>query len=419
METELYDEIFGNIPSSIVKNSYVFIPVDEAIIEMTKIYGIGLNELKTIAKKLDLKSNLYISRNYKNGPFSFDPSTFELDGLEVLDSYEENDNVYVIIGGIPLTAKQDNDIREQVRQIILNTEAVNKLNRDSLEKIFSISQPKDILNLCQTNKNFQNICNNAKIFERLLDIYYPNTVHTEDPKKQFIACASDIKTFYRIIFKKKCETKIIGKVYRYNVENILQMGKSSRIEDVEGWSKENIQGFARYLWENGDRSLYILLQGLPDEHRRGMTAQVNFPQEKTGKRYIVFYVDGLSIPKNETVFLLMTLYEVKVFKTLEVLANYYAEKNYDNYLTDLFEMFIDETEEGKKLQDIDFRENISDFLRKNDNYLLKFNEFLVRLGVRVPFTKENLKEQALKNEMLYLYSSDTTHNQYQIIKLTI
>lgn len=189
-----------------------------------------------------MKSNLYISeKNYKNGPFSFNPSTFELDGLEVLDSYEENGNIYVIIGGIPLTTKQDDDIREEVRQIILNTEAVNKLNRDSLEKILAVSQPKDIINLCQTNEKFKNVCNDV---------------------------------------------------------------------------------------------------------------------------------------------------------------------------TNLFEMFTDETEDGKEFQDMDF-------LKNDDGYLSKFNKFLKQLGVKMPFTKENLREQALKNEMLYLYPSDTFHSQYQIIELTI
>jgi hypothetical protein len=431
METNLAGEIIGIEDAG--ENSYVFYPVNEAVELLAESYEISLEELKKISENLALYEGLGASKDeFQNGfltmwnadKFSFDPETFEIDGLEVLDSYEDNSNTYITIGGFPLSEQQDEKIKKEIRQRILNAEGLNRLHRDVLEKIFVISSPKDILSLCQTNEKFAETCRNPEVFIRLLDRFYPNTVYTEDPRKQFIAIAEGLKTFYRMEVDGDSEVVIMSEgdgVSKFNFLGLELLHKPSRIEDIEGWSVENMSEVSRRNWEKGKRDDFYLLSGLPEEYEPGLDLYKSDNDDEA--KFLNFYVDGLEIPKGETLFILMdtgmeAAFQVQVFKTREQIADYYVTF-YDSYLGSLLELFFDSVETdlyelyGDEFPHYDNDAQLA-IIEKN-GYTAKYNTFLEKLGVRIPFTKESMREQALHDENLYLYP-DTYHHQYQVIE---
>lgn len=429
MKNNLAGEIIGI--EDFGENSYVFYPVNEAIELLAELYKISLQDLKNISEKLVLYEGLgAFKEEFQDGiltmwngdKFPFDPETFEIDKLKVLDAYEDESNTYITIGGFPLSEQQDEKIKKEIRQIILNTEGLNKLHRDVLEKIFAISSPKDILNLCQTNEKFAKTCRDPEVFIRLLDRFYPNAVYTEDPRKQFIAITEGLKTFYRMDVDGDPEMVIDrgDGVSKFNFFEPKLIHKPSRIEDIEGWSVENMSDFSRSNWENGKRDDYYLLQGLPaEEYEPGL----NLYKPDDEAKFLNFYVDGLEIPKGETLFILLytgieAVFTVQVFKSREAIANYYVTL-YDPYLRSLLELFFDSIEiDLYELYGDEFPHNNNDAqlaIIEQNGYTSKYNTFLKELGVRIPFTKESMREQALHDENLYLYA-DTYHFQHQVIE---
>jgi len=223
MKSELQDKLFD---ISNVKNSYIFIPTNKVITAMAKAYNVDPEELMKISKDLSISNNLIASKDsYSDGylltksgeKFLFNPETFEIDELKVSKIFEENSNTYVYIVGFPLTDKQNNEIKI----INLSTENLGKLNHDVLEKLLSTSAPRDVAKLCQTNKNFQHICNDPNVFRRLINKYYPNAEYTDDPRNQFYALIDGLhyKKFNPII-------RISDDPPRFNV--ILTAVKSKR-----------------------------------------------------------------------------------------------------------------------------------------------------------------------------------------------
>lgn len=429
MKNNLAGEIIGI--EDFGENSYVFYPVNEAIELLAELYKISLQDLKNISEKLVLYEGLgAFKEEFQDGiltmwngdKFPFDPETFEIDKLKVLDAYEDESNTYITIEGFPLSEEQDEKIKKEIRQIILNTEGLNKLHRDILEKIFAISSPKDILNLCQTNEKFAKTCRDPEVFIRLLDRFYPNAVYTEDPRKQFIAITEGLKTFYRMDVDGDPEMVIDrgDGVSKFNFFEPKLLHKPSRIEDIEGWSVENMSDFSRSNWENGKRDDYYLLQGLPaEEYQPGLNLYKPDDEEK----FLNFYVDGLEIPKGETLFILLytgieAVFTVQVFKSREAIANYYVTL-YDGYMQSLLDLFFDSTEiDLYELYGDEFPHNNTDAqlaIIEQNGYTSKYNTFLAELGVRIPFTKESMREQALHDENLYLYA-DTYHFQHQVIE---
>ena len=430
MEVDLYERVFGK-SEGFGDNTYVFIPVDEAIRELMRVYEIGFEELKRISITLDLFKNLVADKGkYKDGvltlwsgaKFSFDLGTMELDNIETLDSYDEGDATYITINGFPLNDRQDEAIMEEVRKINENTEALNKMNRDALGRLLATSSPKDILRLCQTNEKFRETCKDQRMFKRFLDQYYPNAVYTDDPKRQFIALTSGVKTFYRMDIIGEMEKVVMSPgggdgVYRYTFRKPVQLNEPAKIEDIPGWSIDNMP--PSYEMEQGtigNKDQYTIIQGLPEEYKGGL------PHED----YLIFHLDGLPPSPGEKLFLLMDtgselVYEVTTFKTREALAEFYASK-YDSYLDDLLDMFTDLPEEENGLTDDETNELPSKTQAKMNaiigrGLLLRWENFLKERGVRLPFTPEHLKEQAMNDENLYL-SPDTYHYQFQIIELT-
>jgi glutaredoxin len=303
MEKTLFRRVFGTLFGN---SSYVFVPSDEVINFMAETYGLNTEELKRVAEVFKLRDNLIgAKRNLKGGfltmksgeKFSFDEKTLELDNIEVLGNrVASGDNTYVTINGFPLSEKQDDGIREYVRQMILNTEELQRLNNDALGKILALSTPKDILHLCQTNKRFAATCASPETFKMLLNKYYPTASYTNDPRAQFVAITNGVKTFYKMK-KLKIEPYMFG-------EPILMI--TSAYTGIEN---------------NPAKSTY-----------------------QSNSEYLVFYLNGLPIPSGENRWLLFQdsnfLPIKETFRTKEQLIDYFMTAHYENFIRDVVWTFL-------------------------------------------------------------------------------
>jgi len=361
----LREKIIGKFDLRALTDSYIFIPVNDVFILMAEKYGIGLEELKRIAEKLSLAGNLIAYKeDYYDGyiiteggaKFPFDAKTFEIDGLEVFDTYDENYNTYVVLGGFPLTLAQDEQIQAEVREIDLSTQKFGTLRRDAVEMLLRNTSPQDVASLCQTNQQFRRVCNNPSLFRRLMDKHYPNAIYTNDPRRQFYALVEGVRTYYRL--------PVIDQVLLIERETVVK----------------------KYVF------------GPPEE----MAEEDDLYNTIPGGEYHVFTVDGVPVPPGTTLYLLMDFdlssFSSKVFKTREMLADNYAEN---------FEIF-----EDMLLRNFDEEEE--DIPREQVVKSKRFRDFLMRHEVRLPFTRENLRKQALEDESLYL-SPETLAGQYQVI----
>lgn len=186
------------------KGSYIFKPTNESLTAMAAKYGTTLELFTRIIEQLKLSDNLIASKNkYNKGYltmnsgeiFLFNLKTFELNKMKVSKVIEKGFNIFVFIEGFPLSTEQDKRIKEEVTKILLSTQKLDVLNKDTLEIILTSSTAEDVANLCQTNANFRRVCNDPKVFQRLIDKHYPSTKYTDDPKKQFYFLTETAKKY--------------------------------------------------------------------------------------------------------------------------------------------------------------------------------------------------------------------------------
>ena len=188
------------------KGSYIFRPTNESLTAIATKYGTTLELFNRIIEKLKLLDNLFVSKtNYKKGyltmnsgeVFPFNLKTFELNKIKASKVVEKDSNIFVTLNGFPLSIEQDKRIREELAKTTLSTQKLDVLNKDTLEIILASSTAEDVANLCQTNPNFRKVCNDPKVFQRLIDKHYPGTKYTEDPKNQFYLLTETAKKYDR------------------------------------------------------------------------------------------------------------------------------------------------------------------------------------------------------------------------------
>lgn len=370
MEKTLFRKVFGTLFGN---SSYVFVPSDEVINFMVETYGLNTEELKRVAEVFNLRDNLIgAKRNLKGGfltmksgeKFSFDEKTLELDNIEVLGNrVASGDNTYVTINGFPLSEKQDDGIREYVRQMILNTEELQRLNNDALGKILALSTPKDILHLCQTNKRFADTCASPETFKMLLNKYYPTASYTNDPRAQFVAITNGVKTFYKIKILKK-EPYVFGKPV------LMTTSAYTGIEN------------------NPAKSTY-----------------------QSNSEYVVFYLNGLPIPSGENLWLLLqdsTYLPIKeTFRTKEQLIDYFMTAHYENFVRAVIWAFLPyarrlTNNENLRKDATDFQDKYASQIKPTfseiENFLEKHNSEIEDYlksnakNIALPLTKANYRK---------------------------
>lgn len=370
MEKTLFRKVFGTLFGN---SSYVFVPSDEVINFMVETYGLNTEELKRVAEVFNLRDNLIgAKRNLKGGfltmksgeKFSFDEKTLELDNIEVLGNrVASGDNTYVTINGFPLSEKQDDGIREYVRQMILNTEELQRLNNDALGKILALSTPKDILHLCQTNKRFAATCASPETFKMLLNKYYPTASYTNDPRAQFVAITNGVKTFYKIKILKK-EPYVFGKPV------LMTTSAYTGIEN------------------NPAKSTY-----------------------QSNSEYVVFYLNGLPIPSGENLWLLLqdsTYLPIKeTFRTKEQLIDYFMTAHYENFVRAVIWAFLPyarrlTNNENLRKDATDFQDKYASQIKPTfseiENFLEKHNSEIEDYlksnakNIALPLTKANYRK---------------------------
>lgn len=74
--------------------------------------------------------------------------------------------------------------------------AFEVLDKSSLVKILEKLDPKSVLSLCQTNKNFGRLCDDQSVFVRLMEVHYPYFPINDDAKAQYMAITGDVEIKY-------------------------------------------------------------------------------------------------------------------------------------------------------------------------------------------------------------------------------
>ena len=221
--------------------SYIFRPTNESLTAIAAKYGTTLEMLNRIIEHLKLSDNLVASKNsYNKGYltmnsgeiFPFNLKTFELNKMKVSKVIEKGFNIFVFIEGFPLSTEQDKRIKEEVTKILLSTQKLDVLNKDTLEIILTSSTAEDVANLCQTNANFRRVCNDPKVFQRLIDKHYPGTKYTDDPRKQFYFLTETAKKYNKF-------DPFIQNAYSTSSARLTVEGTS---REVEGYVRKDYKG---------------------------------------------------------------------------------------------------------------------------------------------------------------------------------
>ena len=186
------------------KGLYIFRPTNESLTSIAAKYETTVELFSRIIETLKLSDNLVASKHsYNKGylkmnsgeMFPFNLKTFELNKIKASKVVEKDSNVFISINGFPISTTQDKRIQEEVAKILLSTQKLDVLNKDTLEIILSAATAEDVANLCQTNANFRRVCSDPKVFQRLIDKHYPGTKYTDDPKKQFYFLTETAKKY--------------------------------------------------------------------------------------------------------------------------------------------------------------------------------------------------------------------------------
>ncbi len=74
--------------------------------------------------------------------------------------------------------------------------SINLLNRDTIELILVKLDPSDVLKVCSLNRYLFKISQSKNLFSRLMSAHYPDSFHTDNPKKQYIAICKGVETIY-------------------------------------------------------------------------------------------------------------------------------------------------------------------------------------------------------------------------------
>ncbi len=106
------------------------------------------------------------------------------------------------------------------------------LDTAALSGILVKLKPQDVISMCQTDKMFRRVCHNPILFTFLIENHYPNSLPTDNPRRQYIALTRGIETSY--------ETRAVLTENGEGRTDAVKIGKSQRPETTESWSLDNV-----------------------------------------------------------------------------------------------------------------------------------------------------------------------------------
>lgn len=399
--------------------TYVFKVNNDLIESMMKHYDIDNNTFNEIYEKLNLKDNLIASsKDYKNGKikmksgitFSFNPDTFELDNIKVLSSNLKNNQYFITINGFPLSEEQDNILKENKTQQDKSQRAFSNLGRDALYSILLKTDPKDVKSLCVLNKKFAKLCQDKTTFINLINENFPESVYTDDPRKQFYGLVDGVETHYKLRSSwngTRPEDESIDINTIIIDQPPIVFGKSVIPEELPGYkifdsNNSKMQAKLRSLKYKGrDTPKNIRDLGKPNRYHADMS--IDDPNDDN-YLFTTFNVLGYQIPAGTKMIALIQFSinednigypaTIDIFKTKEQAVDFYIKSNYDRFL-DFYHWLKNEL--------IESNHTFDDYLRERNASV-------------IPYTKENLYDYFMKND--YVYVSDDSDDHALLREIT-
>lgn len=324
------------------------------------------------------------------------------------------------------------DIVKAYKEIVANTEAINRITADPLFLIMSKLDPKSVLKTCESTKQFARLCRNPKLFSALMRVHYPNYFETDNPREQYIAITNGLETTYRM--KRKISAADFDeKSYWTEFENPVQYGKTQAPWNIPGFKLKGLStiefeklmgpGYVPgSLLTNIHNQLHTIIgnarraetQTTPEEIQKLYEAgkvtdemlQYGKPEEyfQDHDTEVVFAVKGYPIPRGIRAWLLILQShaagvedKVEVFKSKSALAQHFIEHEYPA----LLQVFIDEFLDNVPPEEFEDLEALDDARRKAAIFASPAWKFdLESRALPYPFTKENVYEYIMENDRL-------------------
>lgn len=334
----------------------------------------------------------------------------------------------------------------------------NSCGRDIVESILLRCDPNSVLTICSLNRRLFNISRDQDLFRRLLTAHYPNSFHTENPKKQYVAICRGAETVYIMNRLKLSKTVAFSRP--------LLLVEPCFPELTPGWSIENMAlhqlapiindlQTSNRLDNDVDRKIYeeivsrytiysktlesLKVNNESKKEKRNLASVLDFILKKhlarfrecgdaipplwkshllqqcksrqfqsNGDKYIILTIPGCPIPKGNEIWFRIWCYkscvisgdDITVHRTKDDLCRDFVDKNYDGFVNDL-------------LKACDNRLNLIPIYHMVDGYYGEpadrrikhaiFAEFMQSSGI-VPkdYTKENLYNHCMR-EAIFRY----------------
>lgn len=233
-----------------------------------------------------------------------------------------------------------------------------KLDKPEVYNILQYLKPNDVLNISFTSKSLNVKC--KQVVNELLDIHYPDAYHTNTPWHQYVALASNVKTYYESS-KKYVDGpfKLCG---RYRIISTTEKSKNGYRED---------HNIFNYTLPMGRSDISCL--------------------SRTG-----IFVDGLPVPKGKKLWVLAFESEedyYACFRKKEQLAKDIVDESYTFQLEQIIEEVANDVYRKYDSKSKNNKVNIEAFLN-DPECIEKMKEYDTHDGNNIdedciPFTKKN------------------------------
>lgn len=119
-----------------------------------------------------------------------------------------------------------------------NSDLFNSLSKDVLKLIFLNINAKDMLQVCFVNRACAHVCRDKDLYTKLLTLHYPSLYLTNNPKQQYIAIITGVKTIYKMVFLH--DNCILYRNGEPMFKQPVKVGRSRRPESSFYWSIQHV-----------------------------------------------------------------------------------------------------------------------------------------------------------------------------------
>ena len=329
------------------------------------------------------------------------------------------------------------DLLKAYWEIEANTAAINRITADPLFLVMARLDPKSVLRTCETTQQFRRLCQNPALFLALMRSHYPDYYETSNPKEQYIAITTGLRTYYQIPIENEFNDD--GIVAPIIFGHPIQLGKTQLPHHVPGFRlnledpsvttillgpgyippvlkhlvglsgadrlKANFQNTLAEIEFTPEEIEQLYRAGKLTEHM--VVASMPADYKDIHSDYIVFNIKGHSIPVKTSTWLYIPnqMYnddnEIILLKRKEVLARYFIAAVYQRFgqaiINDFFQEHPDDDEDR-----IDWNLDIDEIIKQMNASTPQWKLYLERLGLPHPLNRTSLYQYILVNDELRL-----------------